>query len=156
MLQDGAGLVTPQMAQRIFTPGLSDYGLGWIIARDGSKIWHGGASEAFRTDVNLYPPTGRAFVLLVNEGHLADHYISSAQLTAAVEALVQGDPPAAVSQGPSVRTIGWVLGVLVLGLIALHTVNFLRLRSWRERAAVWRRPGRRWTSPSASSSRLSS
>ena len=39
MLQDGDGLVTPQMARRIFTPGLSEYGLGWIIARDGSKIW---------------------------------------------------------------------------------------------------------------------
>jgi CubicO group peptidase (beta-lactamase class C family) len=134
LLQAGGGLVTPQMAQRIFTPGLSDYGMGWIIARDGSKIWHGGANEAFRTDVNLYPRAGRAFVLLVNEGHLVDHYISSAQLTAAVEAFVLGYPPAPASQGPSVRAIGWALGALVLGLIALHTVNFLRLRSWCKRA----------------------
>ena len=73
-------------------------------------------------------------MLLVNEGHLADHYISSAQSTAAVEAHVLSYPSAPVGQGPSVRTIGWALGALVLGLIALHMVNFLRLRSWRKRA----------------------
>lgn len=33
------------------------------------KILHGGANQTFRTDVNLYPKAGRAFILLTNEGH---------------------------------------------------------------------------------------
>ena len=73
-------------------------------------------------------------MLLVNEGHLADHYIASPQLTNAVEAVVLGKVPPPVSQGWSVRWIGWGLGALVLGLIVLHTGNFHRLRGWREHA----------------------
>ena len=134
MLREGDGLVAPEMAGRIFTPGLGEYGMGWYISRGRTKIWHGGANETFRTDVNLYPQARRAFVLLVNEGHLADHYIASPQLTNAVEAVVLGKAPLTVSPGWSVRWIGWGLGALVLGLIVLHTGNFLRLRGWRERA----------------------
>ena len=134
MMQEGDGLVTPEMAGRIFTPGLGDYGMGWYIDRSRTKIWHGGANEAFRTDLNLYPQAGRAFVLLVNEGHLADHYIASKQLTDTVEAFVLGQTPPPVSQGWSVRWIGWALAALVLGLIALHAHNFRRLRNWSERA----------------------
>ena len=134
MMHDGGGLVTPETAGRIFTPGLGDYGMGWYVNRGRTKIWHGGANEAFRTEVNLYPKDGRVFVLLVNEGHLADHYIASKQLTDTVEAIVLGGTPPSVGLGTSVRTIGWALGALVLGLILLHTFNFRRLRSWPERA----------------------
>jgi len=134
MMQDGGGLVTPETAERIFTPGVGDYGMGWYINRSRTKIWHGGANEAFRTEVNLYPKDGRAFVLLVNEGHLADHYIAGPQLAAAVEAIVLGRTPPPVGLGPSVRTIGWALGALVLVLILLHTFNFRRLRGWPARA----------------------
>ena len=134
MMHEGGGLVTPEMAGRIFTPGLGDYGMGWYVNRSRTKIWHGGANEAFRTEVNLYPNDGRAFVLLVNEGHLADHYVASKQLTDTVEALVLGRTPPPVSQGWSVRWIGWALAALVLGLIALHVHNFRRLRNWPERA----------------------
>ena len=134
MMNDGGGLVTPEMAGRIFTPGLGEYGMGWYIDRSRTKIWHGGANEAFRTDLNLYPQAGRAFVLLVNEGHLADHYVASKQLIDTVEALVLGRTPPPVSQGWSVRWIGWALAALVLGLIALHVHNFRRLRNWPERA----------------------
>lgn len=134
MLQNGAGLVSPETAKAIFTPGIGDYGLGWFISRDGSKIWHGGANETFATHANLYPNHDRAFVLLINEGHQIDHFVSSAQLMETVEAVVLGDAPPPVSQGWSVRWIGWVFGALVLGLIILHTYNFYHLRGWRERA----------------------
>jgi CubicO group peptidase (beta-lactamase class C family) len=133
MLQGGR-LISPELAKIIFTPGLGDYGLGWFISRDNAKIWHGGANETFGTHVNLYPKAGRAFVLLINEGHQIDHFVSGDQLMQTVEAIVLGDAPPPVSQGWSVRWIGWGIGILVLSLIILHTYNFYHLRSWRERA----------------------
>jgi CubicO group peptidase (beta-lactamase class C family) len=133
VMQDGGGLVSPAMLRRILTPGLGSYGMGWIIVDGGAKIIHGGANQTFRTDVNLYPTAGRAFVLLTNEGHQVDHFVSAAQLTASVEAIVLGRTPLPVSQGWSVRWAGWGLGVLVLALAALHTRNLLALRGWRAR-----------------------
>ena len=134
VMRDGGGLVSPAMLRRILTPGLGSYGMGWIIVDDGAKIIHGGANQTFRTDVNLYPRADRAFILLTNEGHQVDHFVSAAQLTASVEAVVLGRTPLPVSQGWSVRWVGWGLGILVLGLAILHTRNFLALRGWRERA----------------------
>ncbi len=83
--------------------------------------------RTFRTDVNIYPRRNLAFVLLVNEGHLVDHFISTTQLTNTVESIVLGYPPLPVSQGWSVRWMGWGLGILVFGLVVLHTRNFYTL-----------------------------
>jgi hypothetical protein len=134
MLNGGTGLVSPKMMQRMFTPGQGAYGMGWIIVDGGSKIFHGGANETFRTEVNLYPDRKRAFILLTNQGHLIDHFVSAAQLTSSVEAIVLGQNPPPVSQGWSMRWIGWGMGIACLALLALHTRNFLALRNWRERA----------------------
>lgn len=143
MLHGGAGLVRPDTAQRLFTPGLGSYGMGWIIEPGGAKISHGGANETFRTDVNLYPQRGRAFVLLVNEGHLIDHFISADQLARSVEAVVLDGAAPPVEAGWSVRWIGWGLGAFVLGLCMLHIWNFRRLfGGWAERARRMR-PARR-------------
>ena len=142
VMDGGAGLVTPQMMRRILTPGLGSYGMGWMIFDNGAKIIHGGANQTFRTDVNLYPQAGRAFVLLTNQGYQVDHFVSAAQLTRSVEAVVLGRTPPPVSQGWSVRWIGWALGALVIGLIVLHTRNFIGLRSWRTRAQAMT-PGKR-------------
>lgn len=133
MMDAGAGLVSPQMARRIFTPGKGAYGMGWIITDGGAKIYHGGANETFRTDVNIYPGRQRAFVLLSNQGYQIDHFVSAAQLASSVEALVLGKIPPPISQGWSVRWPGWAIGMLCLALITLHTRNFLGLRGWRER-----------------------
>jgi CubicO group peptidase (beta-lactamase class C family) len=134
MLNGGTGLVSPKMMQRMFTPGQGAYGMGWIIVDGGSKIFHGGANETFRTEVNLYPDCKRAFILLTNQGHLIDHFVSAAQLTSSVEAIALGQNPPPVSQGWSMRWIGWGMGIACLALLALHTRNFLALRNWRERA----------------------
>lgn len=134
VMNDGGGLVSPEMMRRIFRPGVGAYGMGWYIVEDGAKIFHGGANQSFRTEVNLYPRRGRAFVLLTNQGYQVDHFISAAQLTASVEAIVLGRTPPPVSQGWSVRWVGWAIGLLVLGLLVLHTRNFLALRGWRARA----------------------
>lgn len=142
VMRDGAGLVSPDMMRRILTPGLGSYGMGWIIVDGGAKIIHGGANQTFRTDVNLYPEAGRAFILLTNEGHQVDHFISAAQLTASVEAVVLDRTPVPASQGWSVRWIGSALGLLVLLLVVLAARNFLALRTWRERARRMT-PGRR-------------
>lgn len=132
-LSDGAGLVSPAMLRYILNPGPGNYGMGWFIADGGAKLFHGGANQTFRTEVNLYPRRDRGFVLLTNQGYQVDHFVSAAQLTAGVEAVVLGRTPPPVSQGWSVRQMGWGLGLLVLALLALHTRNFLALRGWSER-----------------------
>ncbi|GEM_PF-349494 len=128
----GAGLVSPEMFKRIFTPGSNGYGFGWYIVDGGAKIFHGGANETFRTEVNLYPARQRAFVLMMNEGHQVDHFISGGQLAKGVESLVLGQTPPLVTEGWSVQWLGWGFGVFVLALAALHTRNFLSLRGWNE------------------------
>lgn len=134
MKNDAEGLVSPTMGRKIFLPGHGDYGFGWFVVNGGSKVFHGGANETFRTDVNLYPNSGRAFVLLINQGYQIDHFISAGQLRNSVEAFVLGSTPIPVSQGWSVRWLGWGIGILTLGLSVLHYSNFRRLRGWQERA----------------------
>ena len=144
MKNHAEGLVSPIMGNKIFLPRQGDYGFGWFIVDNGSKIFHGGANETFRTDVNLYPNAGRAFVLLINQGHQMDHFISAGQLRNSVESFVLGRPPIPVSQGWSVRWIGWGLGILTLGLSILQVFNFLRLRGWRERVKNMSKGKRIW------------
>ncbi len=134
MMDDGAGLVSPQMVRRMWTPGLGAYGMGWMIVDNGAKVLHGGANETFRTDLFIYPRQDRAFILLSNQGHQTDYFISAAQLARSVEAVVLGQTPPPVDEGWSVRWIGWIVGGLVLMLVILHTRNFLGLRGWRARA----------------------
>jgi CubicO group peptidase (beta-lactamase class C family) len=133
-LDNGKGLVSPEMMRRILMPGLGSYGLGWYIYDKGAKIVHGGANQTFRAELNLYPHSGRAFVLLTNQGYQVDHFISAAQLSASVEAIVLGKAPPPVSKGWSVRLMGWGLGLLVFALSLLHARNFLALRGWKDRA----------------------
>jgi CubicO group peptidase (beta-lactamase class C family) len=134
MKNGGAGLVSPQMMREIFTPGPGDYGFGWWIYENGAKIMHGGANETFRTDVNLYPRADRAFVLLINQGHQFDHFVSAAQLRDTLEAVTLGRTPPPVSEGWSVHWPGWGLGLLTIGLAFMHLRNLFGLRGWRERA----------------------
>ena len=134
MKNGGAGLVSPQMMREIFSPGPGGYGFGWYIVDDGAKIFHGGANETFRTDVNLYPRNDRAFVLLINQGHQFDHFVSATQLRNSIEAVVLSQTPPPVSQGWSVRWMGWGLGILVLVLAIFQVRSFRGLRGWGQRA----------------------
>ncbi len=130
---DGGGLLSPAMMKRLLAPGTGNYGMGWYNVENGAKIFHGGANQTFRTEVNLYPFRSRAFVLLTNQGYQVDHFISASQLTHSVEAVVLGRTPPPVSEGWSVQWIGWGLGLFILALGLLHTRNFLALRGWSER-----------------------
>lgn len=128
----GVGKLNTQL---MFTPGQANYGMGWWIDNSAGtkRIFHGGANRTFRTDVNVYPERDLAFVLLVNTGSLFDHYISMAQLRNGLENLILEKPVGQAASGWSVRWIGWGIGIFVLGLLFLHTHNFLALRSWRVR-----------------------
>lgn len=126
-------LVSEAMMKRILSPGIGSYGMGWFIYDAGAKIVHGGANQTFRTEVNIYPSQDRGFVLLTNQGYQIDHFVSASQLTASVEAVVLGRTPPSITQGWSVKWFGWAIGIFVLGLLVLHTHNFLALRTWKER-----------------------
>lgn len=145
MKNNQAGLVSPEMYHKMFTPEAGAYGMGWHIVDNGGKIFHGGANETFATHVIIYPKVDRAFVLLINEGYQMDHFISSDQLMKTVEAIVLGKTPPAVSQGWSVRWIGWGIGILVIALIVLHIHNFYTLfNGWIQRASAWSSLKKAW------------
>ena len=126
-------LLSAQMMKKVLTPGIGSYGMGWHIADNGTKIFHGGANETFRTEVNLYPLRNRGFVLLTNEGYQVDHFISAAQLTSSVEAVILSKSLEGLDKGWSVKWMGWILGFFVIALLTLHTYNFLMLRTWVKR-----------------------
>jgi CubicO group peptidase (beta-lactamase class C family) len=140
MAMDNAGhykgnqLLSAQGMDMLFTP-VHGYGMGWFVEQ--GHIFHGGANETFKTYVDIYPLRDMSIVLLINQGYMLDHYISAEQIFKGVEAIVLGRVPPPVSQGWSVKYIGWGLLALVLGLSVLHIRNFLALRGWRERARNW-------------------
>jgi CubicO group peptidase (beta-lactamase class C family) len=118
------------------------YGMGWFV-EDG-HVYHGGANETFKTFVDLYPSHDMSIVLLINQGYMLDHYISAPQVFDGVEAIVLGRTPPPLTEGWSVKYMGWALGLFVLGLSALHIRNFRALRGWTERAKWWSAPHKAW------------
>lgn len=118
------------------------YGMGWFI--DQGHIFHGGANETFKTYVDIYPLREMSVVLLINQGYMFDHYISAPQLFKGVEAIVLGRTPSPVTEGWSVKYLGWVLLVFVLALSIFQTRNLLSLRGWKERARQWSTGRRIW------------
>jgi CubicO group peptidase (beta-lactamase class C family) len=125
----------------LFNP-VQGYGMGWVV--EPGHVYHGGANETFKTFVDIYPLKDMSIVLLINQGYLLDHYISAPQIFAGVEELVMGRQAPPVSRGWSVKTIGWGLLALVLGLSVFQIRNLVALRTWRERARLWSTPRRVW------------
>ena len=138
---EGRELLSPKGMHMLFAPA-KGYGMGWFVGPD--HIHHGGANETFKTFVDIYPSRDLAFVLLINQGYMIDHYISAEQLQAGVEAILLGRPVPAVSDGIAVQQIGWGLLVFVLVLGLFHGRNILALRGWRERARSWSTGRRLW------------
>jgi hypothetical protein len=135
-------LLTSEMYDRMFTPGLGDYGMGWSVYRDGTKIYHGGANETFATEVNIYPRAGPGICAAGQPGASAGPLHLGDTLEGSIEAFMLGNPPPPVSQGWSVQWFGWILGVLVIALLLMHTRNIVQLKTWPARARQMS-PGKR-------------
>lgn len=140
MAMDNAGfykgnqLLTVKGMDILFEP-VQGYGMGWFI--EPGHIYHGGANEMFKMYVDIYPLRDMSIVLLINQGYMLDHYISAPQIFEGVEAIVLGRTPPPLTEGWSVKYIGWALGIFVLVLSALHVHNFRALRGWTEHAKQW-------------------
>ena len=130
----GQQLLTYEGMDLLFSP-VQGYGMGWFVEQ--GHVFHGGANETFKTYVDIYPLRDTSLVLLINQGYLFDHYISAPQLFRGVEAIVLGQLPPPLSQGWSVRSMGWALLAFVLGLTIFQIRNLLSLRGWVARTRSW-------------------
>ena len=131
---EGEQLVSGSYFRMLFQP-VQGYGMGWFI--EPGRIYHGGANETFRTEMELFPSKKLGIVLLTNQGYMMDHYISAPQMINGVREIVLGNDAPDVSGGWSVRVIGYLLGALVLGLILLSIKNFRDLATWKTRSQSW-------------------
>jgi CubicO group peptidase (beta-lactamase class C family) len=63
-------ILSARSKERMFTPGLSDYGYGWTITRKNgvTTIAHGGSINGFNTLLTRNPDSRRAIILLNNTG----------------------------------------------------------------------------------------
>jgi CubicO group peptidase (beta-lactamase class C family) len=127
-------LLSPKGMDMLFAP-VQGYGMGWFVEQ--GHVFHGGANETFKTYVDIYPLRDMSIVLLINQGYMFDHYISAPQIFEGVEAIVLGNEPLPVSQGWSVKTLGWILLAFVLALTVFQIRNLLSLRTWRGYARNW-------------------
>ena len=140
-MYNGRRVLSSQGMALLFEPVLG-YGMGWFVTPE--RIYHGGAIETFKTFVDLYPKKDIGIVLLINQGYMLDHYISAPQVFDGVEAIVLGRTPLPLTEGWSVKYIGWGLGLFVFGLCLLHTRNFLALRGWADRSKKWSTSRKVW------------
>jgi CubicO group peptidase (beta-lactamase class C family) len=130
----GNQVLTAKGMDMLFAP-LQGYGMGWFVEQ--GHIFHGGANETFKTYVDIYPLRDMSIVLLINQGYMFDHYISAPQIFEGVEAIVLGRVPPPVTDGWSVKHIGWLLFLFVLALTVFQIRNLLSLRVWAEHARGW-------------------
>jgi CubicO group peptidase (beta-lactamase class C family) len=137
----GRQLLSPAGFRLLFTP-VQGYGMGWFVERE--HIYHGGANETFKTFVDIYPENDQAFVLLINQGYMLDHYISAVQIRDGVEAILFGRLAPPVREGWSVQLLGWGLLGFVALLSLFHLRNMLALRGWAGRARGWSARRRAW------------
>ena len=111
------------------------YGMGWFVdsIHGVPRIQHGGATETFKTFMDLYPSRKLGIVLIINQGYLVDHYISAEQLFGGVEQIVLGQGQPDVTAGYAVPQLGHLLLLFTLTLAAFQSWQLWRLRTWRER-----------------------
>jgi CubicO group peptidase (beta-lactamase class C family) len=131
---EGKQLLSTRGMDMLFAP-VQGYGMGWFIEQ--GHVFHGGANETFKTYVDIYPLRDMGIVLLINQGYMLDHYISAEQIFKGVEAIVLGRIPPPVSEGWSVKHLGWALLIFVLALSIFQIRNLLALRGWVDRARNW-------------------
>jgi CubicO group peptidase (beta-lactamase class C family) len=83
-------VLSAKSKERMFTPGLSDYGYGWTITKKGgvTTIEHGGGINGFNTFITRNPDSKRLTVLLNNTGGAP-----LAEMAEAIRAILDGKEP---------------------------------------------------------------
>jgi CubicO group peptidase (beta-lactamase class C family) len=127
-------VLSPEGMDLLFAP-VQGYGMGWFV--EPGHVFHGGANETFKTFVDIYPLRDLGIVLLINQGYMLDHFLSARQIFSGVESIVLGRVAPPVSQGWSVKQIGWLLLLFVLVLATYQFRNLRSLRGWVERSRDW-------------------
>jgi CubicO group peptidase (beta-lactamase class C family) len=133
-IYEGGRVLSPGGMDLLFAP-VQGYGMGWFV--EPGHIFHGGANETFKTFVDIYPLRDLGIVLLINQGYMLDHFISAPQIFEGVQAIVLGRVVPPISEGWSVKQIGWLLLLFVLVLTTYQLRNLRSLRGWAERARDW-------------------
>jgi CubicO group peptidase (beta-lactamase class C family) len=120
------------------------YGMGWFInEQDGyRRIEHGGSLEGFKSDLVFFPERQTGFVILINQGHLFDAFISRPQLTEGLAALLLGKTPN--SQGLSMNLLAVVLAAGFVVTVGLMVRSLRQLPKWKEKAALMSRSNLIW------------
>ena len=97
----GEKILTAKSKERMFTPGLSNYGYGWTITtRDGvTTIEHGGGINGFNTLITRNPDARRSIVLLNNTGGAP-----LGEIATGVRAILDGKP-AVMPKQPAALTL---------------------------------------------------
>ena len=103
-------LLNGELAQRMFTPSMGDYGYGWHIDHHGT--WHGsfnvvpadGVIPGFEALFGRLPSRGRCVILLSNS-----RYSFLTDAAEGIEAILEGKTPEAPAQPPA-----WSLAQTVL------------------------------------------
>lgn len=115
------------------------YGLGWFInEQDGfQRIEHGGSLETFKSDLVFFPELQTGVVILINQGHLFDAFISRPQMSEGLVALILGKAPN--SGGLSMNLLAVILVAGFLATVGFMIRSLLRLPKWKEKAACMSR-----------------
>jgi len=112
----------------------SDYGMGWFTRQlsDGTPIYeHSGDVPTFHADMMILPGEGVAFALLYNRQHLLSAFTSFPEIRYGVAAILRGNQP-------SSRLSAGILGLIILAVVVISSINDLRrlslARAWAKKA----------------------
>lgn len=143
----GASVLSPAGIAEMFRPGDQEgfaYGMGWFVGQDEGlvRIEHGGSLEAFKAEVVLYPERDLGIVVLYNQGHMLDAFVSRPQLTEGIVDLVLGRE--APRPGLSTKVLAAILVLAFAATLFSALRGLAGLRGWRARAAAMSRARRIW------------
>jgi CubicO group peptidase (beta-lactamase class C family) len=114
-------------------PGEDGYGMGWTASSHRGEPASGmdGLAPTYSVQVSALPEDDTGFALVVTADHLFDALVVTPQLRSGLLDLLSGR--AAETTGPSMRTLGLVMLLMVVASIGLHAWSAYQLRTWRRR-----------------------
>lgn len=125
-------------------PGGLGYGLGWQVTEEnGERVsGHDGLRPTYSGQMAVLPEWNRGYVVLMNQGHLAESMLVFPQIGAGMVDLLSGRD--AHVEGLSARTMGWALlaGFILIAFFSVRSL--LRLRTWQRRRIALSRRRQAW------------